>query len=77
MNLKLGFFCVQAKKGFFTNPSMIYLPYHTIVPSGRNSNWGREAAHCVPSHSVYYYKGNILQFDNHRRGGRGPPTALW
>ena len=44
---------------------------------GRGVGWGGWlgglAAHCIPSHSVHCYKGNILQFDNYW-GAPDPPS---
>ena len=31
------------------------------------------AVHCIPSHSVHCYKGNILSFDNYWGAGLQPP----
>ena len=43
------------------------------MPPERNSYLG--AAHCFPSHSAHFYKGNILKFDNYWGGGASTPGS--
>ena len=46
-----------------------------MLSEGNSHGGGGGATNCIPFHSVHYYKGNLLQFDNNWGASTPKPHA--